>query len=345
MTTSNTNPVCGTAHDQIQGPCTKTIARPSPATTSSRVCRGSLGNALSHYGCSWAGELTTSTGSEDGNAPHHLGTESHDGSGTTSTVETLYYYGARFYSPEMGRWISRDPLTEQGARLATYGRGAGTPLPTPRPSQASTFLFSLSTPANVVDVLGMLPLSCIGAYRTGRNIIRASNGGMLPTEAVIRVEDCTILIVVGHNFTNDAAFGLQRVYWDLPKSGCFNAVALACRSAGDLPVNNDPRFSPLPGSGADLPAGLIELWEALRIMRNWATGSVATNAASALGKCPCCCSSVAIEIQVQDGVDDDWDFHRNGLSREVPVIPDGCCETTRGPGSATVSKRARATED
>ncbi|QOJ13659.1 MAG: hypothetical protein HRU75_02955 [Planctomycetia bacterium] len=29
----------------------------------------------------------------------------------------LYYYGYRYYSPRLGRWISRDPITEHGARL------------------------------------------------------------------------------------------------------------------------------------------------------------------------------------------------------------------------------------
>ena len=24
----------------------------------------------------------------------------------------LYYYGYRYYSPSLGRWISRDPITE-----------------------------------------------------------------------------------------------------------------------------------------------------------------------------------------------------------------------------------------
>ena len=32
----------------------------------------------------------------------------------------FYYYGYRYYSPELGRWISRDPLGEQGG-LNLYG--------------------------------------------------------------------------------------------------------------------------------------------------------------------------------------------------------------------------------
>jgi hypothetical protein len=133
------------------------------------------------------------------------------------------------------------------------------------------------------------------------------------------------------------------VYWDLPKSGCFNAVALACKSAGALPVNGNPYFHLLPDSEVDLPTELITFGEALRIMTRWATGTVASSAASGLGKCPCCCRSVAIEIQIQDGTGGNWAFHRNGLSRVVDVKPDACCETTRGPGSASVSKRAGTT--
>ena len=32
----------------------------------------------------------------------------------------MYYYGYRFYSPELGRWVSRDPIEERGG-LNLYG--------------------------------------------------------------------------------------------------------------------------------------------------------------------------------------------------------------------------------
>ncbi len=47
----------------------------------------------------------------------------------------LYYYGYRFYSPELGRWITRDPVEEEGG-LNLYG-------------------FSQNDPVNKVDPLGL----------------------------------------------------------------------------------------------------------------------------------------------------------------------------------------------
>ena len=39
----------------------------------------------------------------------------------------LYYYGYRFYSPAMGRWISRDPIEEEGG-LSLYGHTSNDPV-------------------------------------------------------------------------------------------------------------------------------------------------------------------------------------------------------------------------
>ncbi len=42
-------------------------------------------------------------------------------------VAGLYYYGYRYYSPELGRWMSRDPIGEEGG-LNLYGFVGGNPL-------------------------------------------------------------------------------------------------------------------------------------------------------------------------------------------------------------------------
>ncbi|MDD2601197.1 MAG: RHS repeat-associated core domain-containing protein [Kiritimatiellae bacterium] len=51
----------------------------------------------------------------------------------------LYYYGERYYSPELGRWINRDPIEEEGG--------------------INIFEFVNNNPINRVDRLGLFPLT------------------------------------------------------------------------------------------------------------------------------------------------------------------------------------------
>lgn len=60
------------------------------------------------------GELAMATGTMASSNPIRFSTKYRDN-------ETgLYYYGYRYYSPDMGRWLSRDPIEEQGG-LNLYG--------------------------------------------------------------------------------------------------------------------------------------------------------------------------------------------------------------------------------
>jgi RHS repeat-associated protein len=47
--------------------------------------------------------------------PHRVTTTTH-----SKTASGVYYYGYRYYSPELGRWINRDPIGERGG-LNVYG--------------------------------------------------------------------------------------------------------------------------------------------------------------------------------------------------------------------------------
>ena len=66
------------------------------------------GGIVAHYEYSPFGSLTASSGEYAEENPFRFSSEYSD-------METgLVYYNYRYYSPELGRWLSRDPVEEQG---------------------------------------------------------------------------------------------------------------------------------------------------------------------------------------------------------------------------------------
>ena len=59
------------------------------------------------------GRTISSSGADADNFTYRFSTKPLDGNG-------LYYYGYRYYDPQHGRWISRDPLEEEGG-VNLYG--------------------------------------------------------------------------------------------------------------------------------------------------------------------------------------------------------------------------------
>ena len=65
-------------------------------------------SVVAHYEYSPFGKLTSSSGSQAGDFRHRFSTKYQD------SETNLYYYGYRYYNTELGRWISRDPIEEEG---------------------------------------------------------------------------------------------------------------------------------------------------------------------------------------------------------------------------------------
>jgi RHS repeat-associated protein len=67
----------------------------------------------------------------------------------------LYYYRARYYSPELQRFISEDPLGFEGGdlNLYSYTDSVGKP-----PSQTNLYQYALNNPVNLTDPLGLDPI-------------------------------------------------------------------------------------------------------------------------------------------------------------------------------------------
>ena len=65
-------------------------------------------SVVAHYEYSPFGKITSSSGSKSSDFNHRFSTKYLDD-------ETgLYYYGYRYYSNELGRWLNRDPIGERG---------------------------------------------------------------------------------------------------------------------------------------------------------------------------------------------------------------------------------------
>ncbi len=72
------------------------------------LVKASDGTVCAQYEYLPYGEQVTATGTMAGSNPIRFSTKYRDN-------ETgLYYYGYRYYSSDMGRWLSRDPIEEQG---------------------------------------------------------------------------------------------------------------------------------------------------------------------------------------------------------------------------------------
>ena len=69
---------------------------------------GRNGGIVAHYEYSPFGSLTKVSGDYAASNPFRFSSEYFD------EETALVYYNYRYYNPELGRWISRDPIEEQG---------------------------------------------------------------------------------------------------------------------------------------------------------------------------------------------------------------------------------------
>ncbi len=91
----------------------------------------SVGSIVAHYEYDPFGRIAASTGAYADENPYRFSTKYQD------TETGLLYYGFRYYSPELGRWLNRDPIEEEGG-YNLYG-------------------FVYNEPVNYIDVLGNKP--------------------------------------------------------------------------------------------------------------------------------------------------------------------------------------------
>lgn len=208
----------------------------------------------------------------------------------------MSYYGYRFYSPELGRWPSRDPIEERGG-LNLYG-------------------FVGNEPVNKHDILGMMFMPYEDPTLPAKQHDYA--------KVVIKVNKCKILVVYGHNYRNkeyrQSGTGTETIRVIRAadqKNPCAYAAVVSCFASyipNEIPL---PRYAPVgkeqslhyergPGSEAAQPNDIDEAKKVLE---------AAKVAAKNMFESPCCCKKVDLYVQTY-GITT-WDKVFGSLPNEI----------------------------
>jgi RHS repeat-associated protein len=131
---------------------------------------------------------------------------------------TSRYYGHRYYNPSSGRWLSRDPIEEEGG-LNIYG-------------------FVKNSPLNFID-------------RDGRDLFFITDPGYpqpdpAETEIAIKIKNgivpnCHLFIYIGHNRPNP-----PRLPPNITTEPCGGASVVACYGR-TVPIHGNPITDTPPG--------------------------------------------------------------------------------------------------
>jgi len=164
------------------------------------------------------GELIRSSGPLAQENPFRFSTK------FTDEETGLLYYGFRYYDSGTGRWLSREPIDEEGfANMRGYFAWIGSP------EEENLYRFVNNSGFNLIDVLGMY-------------IETKDDGGWFGKEFTVEltVEKCEILILFGH------LGGAPKI--NTPE-GCSAAGAVTCDSKDK---NSEiSRGNRLPNSGSN----------------------------------------------------------------------------------------------
>jgi RHS repeat-associated protein len=110
------------------------------------------GTLAAHYEYSPFGETIAATRSAATHNPFRFSTK------YTDDETGLAYYGLRYYSPGLGRWLSRDPIGDEATlRSVVRGKSRAERVKLYRESLQPLYLFVHNEPITVTDILG---LSC-----------------------------------------------------------------------------------------------------------------------------------------------------------------------------------------
>jgi RHS repeat-associated protein len=237
------------------------------------------GTTAANYEYGPFGEPLKATGSAATANPFRFSTK------YTDSETGLLYYGYRYYSTSLRRWISQDPIEERGG-VNLYG-------------------FVENTPVNYMDYLGL-----IGAQTVGKCEIIIFVGHGPHDEASIEKWK---VYTEKNNETIPAVIETPNV--------CSGATAIGCNAGKPGVVtygdgrggagNQIPSYSP-PSNSFDLKKIPEEIGKALTAARSYAREEICPKA---------CCETVKIKVQITPGfrsfLRDQMDFRAKGSMRNL----------------------------
>ncbi len=113
----------------IEGPAVRYVL-PDANGNVGHLIDAATGTVAAHYEYDPFGNVAYASGVAAEDNPFRFSTKYLD------QETNLYYYGYRYYSPELGRWLNRDPIGERGGR--------------------NLYAFTSNNPINLIDILGLL---------------------------------------------------------------------------------------------------------------------------------------------------------------------------------------------
>ena len=169
-----------------------TLALPRSSEQTPQWRSASIPLAICDYGP--FGELIRATGPMAKVNPFRFSTKYDD------DESDLVYYGYRYYNPSTGRWLSRDPIEEDGWSNLNDSDGLYSVNPLETETGNNLYAYVEDSPENTIDLLGLYSIS-------GRTIT---------------LSKCEIVIIYGHGSKKN------HWTWNVPYPNCSAGAAVTC---------------------------------------------------------------------------------------------------------------------
>jgi RHS repeat-associated protein len=196
------------------------------------------GSIVAHYEYDPFGILLKSYGTKSDDNPFRFSTKYYD------TENGFYYYGYRFYSPILGRWITRDPIEEKGG-LNLYVFSNNSPLnfvDAKGLSWIQNNCQALSTEASISSAVGIGIAISAGIKWTTCDCCNTETGRTSKSDYYDVTVDSNISVIIG--FAAQEQFPIiGRVGWDIRIAQITKSNSVSCtKNADKIHVNGTGKY-------------------------------------------------------------------------------------------------------